>query len=169
MLRMYGFGTVLVLCMLANTTFAVGPACTSCEQYNTLGAPACSCPSYDLVPGCCEFAPTGCENAWAGYCESRARCNAFRAKVGTGYYCRGCRCDAGIPCGASYSQLGTCSAGCSDCMPVDASTTSVEQLHQDPRPVAPAPRVKQPKPPTPPAPPAAKNASNPFQRLLRPW
>ena len=46
------------------------------------GAPCCSPPGYTLVPGCCEYSRHCCDNAWAGYCEHRARVESFWARVG---------------------------------------------------------------------------------------
>ena len=46
------------------------------------GAPCCSPPGYTLVPGCCEGSRHCCDNAWAGYCDHRARVESFWARVG---------------------------------------------------------------------------------------
>jgi hypothetical protein len=46
------------------------------------GAPCYSPPGYALAPGCCEFSRRCCDNAWAGYCEHRARVESFWARVG---------------------------------------------------------------------------------------
>lgn len=45
-------------------------------------APACGASFCGLVPGCCEFPPSACENAWVGYCEERAKWKAFWYRVG---------------------------------------------------------------------------------------
>ena len=59
-------------------------------------APACGAPAYSLAPGCCEFPPSCCENAWEGYCEERARTLALADRMGLwwkarAYGCRSCR------------------------------------------------------------------------------
>ena len=43
---------------------------------------ACAPPGYTLVPGCCEYSQHCCDNAWAGYCEHRAKVQSFWARVG---------------------------------------------------------------------------------------
>ena len=58
--------------------------CASCERSSGYGAPACAGPAgYNLAPGCCECPPSACDNAWAGYCQEKARWQAFWARVGT--------------------------------------------------------------------------------------
>ena len=42
----------------------------------------CTPPGYCLSPGCCEHSRRCCDNAWAGYCEHRAKVEAFWARVG---------------------------------------------------------------------------------------
>ncbi len=54
-----------------------GMPCAGCEQYPLYSAPACAVPYFALVPGCCEFPPSCCESAWAGYCQQKARCRGF--------------------------------------------------------------------------------------------
>jgi len=50
---------------------------------SALGGGACCSPSgYTLVPGCCEYYHPCCDNAWSGYCEHRAKVQAFWSRVG---------------------------------------------------------------------------------------
>ena len=56
-------------------------------------APACGAPFYGMVPGCCECPPSPCDNAWAGYCEEKARWKAFWYRLGTG----GATCSGPLP------------------------------------------------------------------------
>lgn len=67
---------------------AYGPATTrpSCECYRTLGAPACASPFVGWAPGCCECPPSACDNAWAGYCDQKAKWKAFWYRVGSGVH-----------------------------------------------------------------------------------
>ena len=64
-----------------------GLACPNCEQYYTLGAPACASPFLGWVPGCYECPPSACDNAWATYCHEKAKWKAFWHRVGTGAFC----------------------------------------------------------------------------------
>ena len=61
-----------------------GKTCASCEQCYTYGAPACGAPFFGWQPGCCQAPPSPCDNAWAGYCEEKARWKAFCYRLGTG-------------------------------------------------------------------------------------
>jgi len=61
-----------------------GKSCTSCEPCYTYGAPACGAPFFGWQPGCCQDPPSPCDNAWAGYCEEKARWRAFCYRLGTG-------------------------------------------------------------------------------------
>ncbi|MHC4177841.1 MAG: hypothetical protein ACYSWU_10055 [Planctomycetota bacterium] len=58
----------------------------SCGQRSSYGydAPACAAPYYGFQPGCCELPPSPCDNAWAGYCQEKARMRAFCHRLGTG-------------------------------------------------------------------------------------
>ena len=43
----------------------------------------CGTPAgYCLAPGCCEYSRHCCDNAWAGYCQHRAKVDAFWSRVG---------------------------------------------------------------------------------------
>lgn len=57
------------------------------KNYKALCGPPCfsppGCGSGNLKPGCCECQPTACDNAWDGYCEHKAKVQAFFTQVGT--------------------------------------------------------------------------------------
>jgi hypothetical protein len=82
----------LPLAVLALTSAAVGSdfgygwgtTSASCGQCYTYGAPACGAPFFGWQPGCCQDPPSPCDNAWAGYCEEKARWKAFCYRLGTG-------------------------------------------------------------------------------------
>ncbi len=60
-----------------------GAALMNYPGYAALCGEACCCsPGYALVPGCCENYKPCCDNAWAGYCEHRAKVDARRSRVG---------------------------------------------------------------------------------------
>jgi hypothetical protein len=65
-------------------TSVEGGTCASCSQSCGYGAPACAAPFFGWQPGCCESPPSPCDNAWAGYCQEKARCKAFWCRLGTG-------------------------------------------------------------------------------------
>ncbi len=61
--------------------------CVSCSQYRDMDyyAPGCyASPGFNLTPGCCQCQPNCCDNAWDGYCQEKARWQAFWYWVGTG-------------------------------------------------------------------------------------
>jgi len=62
--------------------------CVTCERgpATGLGAPACLGPIFGTEPGCCEFSPTACDNAWDGFCQEKLKWKQFWHKVGTGYW-----------------------------------------------------------------------------------
>jgi hypothetical protein len=81
---------LLVLAALASPVTAANygrnttGGCASCERTSGYAAPACAGPiGYSLTPGCCECPPSACDNAWAGYCQEKARWQAFWSRVGT--------------------------------------------------------------------------------------
>ena len=89
---------ILALAVIAMADRAVGgqPGCTSCNRGTTADswslrgwdAEACASPGgYSLTPGCCEDHRRCCDNAWAGYCDHRARVEAFWTRVGTPRSC----------------------------------------------------------------------------------
>jgi len=63
--------------------------CQSCAggmpcEGTGFGAPPCAAPLFGGTPGCCQMAPTPCDNAWDGYCQERAFWQAIWYRVGTG-------------------------------------------------------------------------------------
>ena len=110
--------SVTLLVGLASSASAGQPACANCNSGPTaawvargFGAEACASPcGYSLQPGCCEDTRHCCDNAWDGYCEHRARVDAFWARVGTPEACgrgcfgraaRGAGCETCLPCSGS--------------------------------------------------------------------
>ena len=73
-----------------------------CEQCYGLAAPACGMQFSCLVPGCRQCQPTACDNAWATYCQEKAKWRAFWYRVGTGAYCQRAYCDCQHPTPAMY-------------------------------------------------------------------
>jgi hypothetical protein len=81
---------VFAVAVLGLTNIAAGyqPGCTSCNgapraSYG-FDAEACASPcGHCLVPGCCEGHRRCCDNAWAGYCDHRAKVEDFWSRVGT--------------------------------------------------------------------------------------
>ncbi len=67
-----------------DSAYGGGGSCGSCEQNYSYYAPACASPFHGMVPGCCELPPSPCDNAWAGYCQEKARCRSFWHRLGTG-------------------------------------------------------------------------------------
>jgi hypothetical protein len=79
---------LLALAVLTSSAFGANysrsGSCASCERSSGYGASACAGPAgYNLAPGCCECPPSACDNAWAGYCQEKARWQAFWTRVGT--------------------------------------------------------------------------------------
>lgn len=141
-------GCLLATALIGLAYPALGgqPGCAGCNGgaadvwvMRGLGAEACASPcGHALVPGCGEDTRHCCDNAWAGYCDHRARVDAFWAKVGSpgacgrGYYSRPVR---GVPCNT-----------CSSSAPCDASPTPAMK----PVPASPTPEPEAaPMPPTP--------------------
>ena len=91
------------------------PGCTDCSRgprvkpsvMRALDAEACCwTPGCSLAPDCSDNARHCCDNAWAGYCEHRAKVEAFWARVGTSGTCarsKPCRKPAAAPCSADIS------------------------------------------------------------------
>lgn len=69
--------SVLAICGLVGTAAGLDPipsGCATCNSrgwYGAYAAPACAAPAFGMVEGCCERAPSCCDNAWAGYCQER--------------------------------------------------------------------------------------------------
>jgi hypothetical protein len=87
-MRWFAWASVICVFLLLNTTVA-NAGCANCGgndagSYRAYCGPACfSPPGFCLAPGCCECPPSGCDNAWDGYCQEKARWQAFFARVGT--------------------------------------------------------------------------------------
>ena len=78
------FGSMILLCAAAAANADCGCSGMSNRSYNSLSGPPCfSPPGCCLAPGCCDCPPTACDNAWAGYCQQKAKWQAFFTKVGT--------------------------------------------------------------------------------------
>jgi len=82
---------------MATTAIAAGPiwgatgAGCGCDgvAFQSLSAPPCAAPAFgSMVPGCCECQPSGCDNAWAGYCQEKACKECLWHAAGT-YSCFG--------------------------------------------------------------------------------
>jgi len=88
--------SALSFLLLFQSTIA-DAGCSSCigndgGSYRAYRGGACfSPPGYSLAPGCCVCPPSACDNAWDGYCEEKARWQAYFTQVGTPrlHYC-GC-------------------------------------------------------------------------------
>jgi hypothetical protein len=129
-------GLVLAVLVIGLAEAAAGgqPGCANCNGggatglwaqswlYADAGAgPACYC----LVPGCCEETRHCCDNAWAGYCEHRARVDAWWARVGTPDACTHSR-----PC--RKAPMGRCST----CAPCSGATMQPTPATGSPTPAA---------------------------------
>ena len=81
-MRWIGWVSVLlVACCLASPAALGAAICGNCGGCSTSG---CVGPSFGMQPGCGECQSHGCDNAWAGYCQEKARCQAFWYRLGTG-------------------------------------------------------------------------------------
>ena len=84
----------LLLALQAAGAYAACPTCggNDMASYRAYCGPAgFSPPGYCLAPGCCECQPSACDNAWDGYCQEKAKWQAFFAQVGTPRaHCHGC-------------------------------------------------------------------------------
>ena len=110
-----------------------------------LGCDACCSPcGYCLAPGCCEYQRHCCDNSWAGYCQHRARVEAFWARAGVPKLC--CR-PAGCWGAPTAPMPGFRRRGC--CAPA-ASVSPMPVPRPAPR-LEPRPAVE-PLPPLAPAP-----------------
>ena len=135
MRRMQLSSALLALAVLSSSAFGANHTrggCASCERSSGHGAPACAGPiGYNLKPGCCECPPTACDNAWAGYCQEKARWQAFWARVGT----------PKPKCGTTVSYTN---------VPTPAATNRLPPVGPQPKATEPVPNGLQPIPePTP--------------------
>ena len=95
-MRWLGRASAVSLLLLVNSALTYA-GCASCGGndmggYRSYRGPAgFSPPGYCLAPGCCECPPSACDNAWDGYCQEKAKWQAFFARVGTPRaHCNGC-------------------------------------------------------------------------------
>jgi hypothetical protein len=98
-------GSVLAAVVIGVAGPAAGyqPGCAGCNGGMSAGswaqrgqdAEACASPGgHCFAPGCCEDTRHCCDNAWAGYCDHRAKVDAFWSHVGVPGSCarsRPCR------------------------------------------------------------------------------
>ncbi len=88
-------GTMLLGSQLAAGSEPLLPASTCPCQVK-----GCAQPGGAGVPGCCEERRHCFDNAWDGYCQERARVDAFWSKVGTGAFLAPSCCTVCNRCGA---------------------------------------------------------------------
>jgi hypothetical protein len=81
--------TMLFVVVWVGAALGADSYCASCNgaskaaMMQAYGAPACCAPGYGmLVPGCCDCPPSCCDDAWAGYCEEKARVRAWLDSLG---------------------------------------------------------------------------------------
>jgi hypothetical protein len=86
-------------------------------------------PGYSLTPGCCEWSRPCCDNAWAGYCEHRAKVDAFWSRVGGAKpTCRAAACRQAMPAACDP---------CPCCVMQSAPTATPDAVSPAPTPAAP--------------------------------
>ena len=107
--------------------------CGPSYRPSALAAEACGAPmGYNLSPGCCECPPCACDNAWDGYCDQKARWQAFWARLGTP---KPPRC-------ATYGGVPTPAAGdCRRLPPIEATPANASPPANGPTPIPAAPAV----------------------------
>jgi hypothetical protein len=87
-MRWLGWATAVSFLLLVNSAITYA-GCASCGgsdmgSYRSYRGSACySPPGYCLAPGCCECPPSACDNAWDGYCQEKAKWQAYFTQVGT--------------------------------------------------------------------------------------
>jgi hypothetical protein len=85
-MRCLCWASALLILLTVDSVFAAG--CSSCNGndytgYKTYRGSACyTPPGYCLAPGCCECPPSACDNAWDGYCEEKAKWQAYLSCAG---------------------------------------------------------------------------------------
>jgi hypothetical protein len=142
----------LMLVCAAGTAWAGDCHCggMSNRSYQSLSGPPCFSP-LNLAPGCCECPPSACDNAWAGYCQHKAKWQAYFAQVGT-------------PRAGCYSSCrsGRCASSCG------TPTPAVREVPASPAETTPTPAVSAgpEEPPLPPLPAAEKTSRI---KVLYPW
>jgi hypothetical protein len=97
-MRCFGWAAALsvILSIQAANANAGCAACAGNDggSYRAYRGSAClSPPGYSLAPGCCICPPSACDNAWDGYCQEKAKWQAFFTTVGTPKaHCYRCPC-----------------------------------------------------------------------------
>ena len=127
---------VFTLAVIGLAATAVGdqPGCAGCNGGMTAGswslrgwdAEACASPGgYTLIPGCCEDHRRCCDNAWAGYCDHRAKVEAFWTRVGTPKPSLWERLFCRMPTDSCVVEE-TCSSDAAQPVPADPSPTPAD-------------------------------------------
>jgi hypothetical protein len=77
-MRLIGWiAAIVVVGSLGSDAFGIELCCdryrapANAESCTAYGAPACAAPGLGLVPGCCEFVPSCCDDVWEGYCQEQ--------------------------------------------------------------------------------------------------
>jgi hypothetical protein len=154
-------GLILVCMTIAVQAADCGCGGISSRNYKAMCGPPCySAPGCGGLSqgGCCECQPTACDNAWDGYCEHKAKVQAYFTKVGTKVGTSRSSCNYGYRYG-----YGSCSPSMHE---VTVEGAASPQLAPNPaiRPVAPNPAPV--NPPAPPAPAAEKTSR---AKVMYPW
>lgn len=109
-MRWFYWASTLSILLLYHSSLAQA-ACPTCNGQDNIGyrtycGPACfTPPGYCMAPGCCECPPSACDNAWEGYCGTKARWQAFFYRVGTPCPSRyGSCCLVPMPAGSCHCQ-----------------------------------------------------------------
>ncbi|HYW79693.1 MAG TPA: hypothetical protein VE890_08960 [Thermoguttaceae bacterium] len=100
-------------------------------QWNAYCAPPCAAPAYGAEQGCCEDSPSCCDDAWAGYCQEKARHQAFWDNFFSDKSC-GRQCATVVHYGPSRSV--SCAPTRAMTMPVEAGQSMLAAPVASPRP-----------------------------------
>jgi len=74
-MRFWYLSAICVLAALAVGFRLAGEASAGCRDHGAYGSycsGACGIGGYGMVPGCCEYSPSCCDNIWDGYCQRKA-------------------------------------------------------------------------------------------------
>ncbi len=99
-------GTMLLGSQLGSAAEPLLPASTCPCQVKGCAQPDAG------VPGCCEERRHCFDNAWDGYCQERARSDAFWSKFGTGAFLSSNSCAACNSCGGIFGSASGFAPGC---------------------------------------------------------
>ena len=138
-MRWTGWVLAAVVIGLAGWAFGGQPGCVNCNGGLTGGPDAqpCASPGGRLVPGCGEDNPHASENVWAGYCDHRARVDAWWARLGTPAACarsRPCRQGPIGPCVTCTSCCDRVMQPVPAAVPAAPTPTRAPSNASDPRP-----------------------------------